>query len=44
VFTRFEVPAQPALVIVDTDGSVERILGAVEPAELDELLGAATAG
>lgn len=43
VFFRFEVPAQPALVIVDTDGSVERILGAVEPSELDELLGAATA-
>lgn len=34
----FDVPAQPALVVVAPDGSVQRVLGAVEPDELDRLL------
>ena len=38
VFEMFEVPAQPALVVVAPDGSVQRVLGAVEPDELDRLL------
>lgn len=38
MFARFEVPAQPALVIVDTDGTVQRFLGAVERETLDDLL------
>jgi hypothetical protein len=43
VFDRFEVPSQPALAIVDTDGTVQLLQGAVDEATLDELLTAATA-
>ncbi len=42
VFTRFEVPGQPALVVVDTDGQVQQLLGAVDEALLDEILGDVT--
>ena len=38
VFNRFEVPAQPALVIVSANGTVQRILGAVEESVLDGIL------
>lgn len=38
VFARFEVPSQPAFVIVGADGSVQRILGAIDESTLDELL------
>lgn len=34
----FEVPGQPALVVVAPDGSVARVLGAVEADEIDRLL------
>ena len=43
VFARFEVPSQPALVVVDTDGSVQQLLGAVDEALLDDILGDVTA-
>ena len=43
VFARFEVPGQPALVIVDTDGRVQQILGAIDEARLDQLLTDVTA-
>jgi peroxiredoxin len=43
VFARFEVPSQPALVIVDTDGQVQQVLGAVDEARLDQLLSDLTA-
>ena len=39
VFARFEVPGQPALVIIAPDGSVQQILGAVDADLLDNLLG-----
>jgi hypothetical protein len=42
VFTRFEVPGQPALVVVDTDGQVQQLLGAVDEELLDEILGGVT--
>lgn len=43
MFGRFDVPAQPALVIVDTDGTVQQFLGAVESDTLDGLLTDVTA-
>lgn len=43
MFDRFGVPAQPAMAIVGTDGSVELLGGAVDGATLDELLTDATA-
>lgn len=43
VFDRFEVPAQPALVLIGRDGRVERILGAVDETALDNLLEALVA-
>ncbi len=42
IYARFEVPAQPALVVVDTDGSVQTFLGAVERDDLDATLTAVT--
>lgn len=42
VFLRFEVPSQPAFAIVDADGSVELVQGAVDEATLDEILTDAT--
>lgn len=43
VFERFDVPAQPALVLVAVDGTVERLLGAVDETALDNLLDALVA-
>ena len=42
VFARFEVPGQPALVVVDTDGQVQQLLGAVDEELLDDILGDVT--
>jgi peroxiredoxin len=42
VFARFEIPGQPALVVVGTDGSVQQLLGAVDEARLDDILGGVT--
>jgi peroxiredoxin len=39
VFARFDVPAQPALVVVAPDGQTEQLLGALDEAVLDEMLG-----
>ena len=38
VFARFEVPAQPAFVIIDASGAVQQTFGAVDESELDGLL------
>ena len=38
VYARFDVPGQPSFVIVDTDGTTHREIGAVDEALLDELL------
>jgi peroxiredoxin len=43
VFARFEIPGQPAFVIVGTDGSVQQLIGAVDEDLLTELLTDATA-
>jgi hypothetical protein len=43
VFAQFEVPGQPAFVVVHADGTVQQVLGAVDEALLDQLLGEATA-
>jgi peroxiredoxin len=43
VFSRFDVPAQPALVVIDRTGKVKTLLGAVEPDALDHVLTAALA-
>jgi hypothetical protein len=32
------VPAQPAIVVVGTDGSVQKLLGAVDESTLDSIL------
>ena len=42
MFARFEVPGQPALVVVDTDGEVQQLLGAVDEELLDDILGDVT--
>ena len=44
VFTRFGVPAQPAMAIIDKTGAVQVSLGAVEESALDAALTAVTAG
>jgi peroxiredoxin len=38
VFLRFEVPAQPALVIVAADGTTQTFYGAVDESQLDSVL------
>ena len=38
VFSRFGVPSQPALVIIDTSGEVQQLFGAVDDDLLDDLL------
>ena len=38
VYARFEVPAQPALVIIDADGGVQQLFGAVDEDLLDDIL------
>ena len=42
VFSRYGVPSQPALVIIDAQGEVQQLFGAVDGELLDELLTAAT--
>ena len=44
VFTRFGVPSQPAMAVVDKNGAVEVTLGAVEESDLDAALAAVTGG
>ncbi len=43
VYQHFEVPAQPAFVIVAADGTTQVFLGAVEAAVLDDALASVTA-
>ena len=43
VFARFEVPGQPAFVLIEADGTVQQILGAVDSELLDSLIGDALA-
>ncbi len=43
VYARFQVPAQPALVVVSTEGDVQLLFGAVDPALLDNILTDVTA-
>ena len=38
VFDRFGVSYQPAIVVVNTDGSTELLAGAVDPALLDQVI------
>ncbi len=38
VFDRFGVAYQPALVVVNTDGSAELVAGAVEPELLAQII------
>ena len=38
MYERFDVPAQPAFVLVDAEGQVETLLGAVDEETLDGLL------
>ena len=42
VFSRYGVPAQPALVIIDADGGTQQLFGAVDEALLNDLLTDAT--
>ena len=44
VFSRFGVPYQPAMAIIDAAGTVKVSLGAVEEATLDAALTTAVAG
>ena len=43
VFAHFDIPGQPAWVIVDAAGKATRVLGALEPADLDAAFNAALA-
>lgn len=43
VFSRFDVPSQPAMAIIDGTGTVKVSLGAVEESTLDAALTAAVA-
>ena len=43
VFSRFGVPSQPAMAIIDAAGTVQVSLGAVEESTLDAALTAAVA-
>jgi peroxiredoxin len=38
VYSRFGVPSQPALVIIDASGEVQQLFGAVDDALLDDIL------
>ena len=38
VYARFEIPAQPALAVVATDGAVTTLVGAVDDVTLDDVL------
>jgi peroxiredoxin len=41
IYDRFEIPAQPAFVIVNAAGEVETLFGAADDALLDDLLSGA---
>jgi peroxiredoxin len=41
IYARFEIPAQPALVVVNAAGDVETLFGAVDEALLDDVLSGA---
>lgn len=43
VYDRFEIPLQPAVVVVQADGHVETLFGAVDEERLDQLVGDALA-
>gem|GEM_PF-2234655 len=38
MFGRFEVPIQPAIVVLGADGRTERLQGALDESLLDEVL------
>lgn len=38
VFARFEIPGQPAFVIIGRDGTVQQVFGAVDDDLLDSLI------
>jgi peroxiredoxin len=38
VFARFKVPSQPALVVIEPDGTMQQVLGAVDEALLTQIL------
>lgn len=38
IYARFEIPAQPALVIIDADGVQQQLFGAVDGDLLDGLI------
>lgn len=38
IYDRFEIPAQPALVIIDANGTEQQLFGAVESDVLDGLI------
>ena len=38
VYDRFEIPAQPAFVIIDTNGTEQQLFGAVDGDVLDGLI------
>jgi hypothetical protein len=42
VYARFEVPAQPALAVVERNGEVSTLFGAVDEETLDEVLSETT--
>jgi hypothetical protein len=41
IYERFEIPVQPALVVIDGSGAVETVNGSVNDALLDEVFTAA---
>ena len=43
VFTRFEIPTQPAFVLILPDGEVQTLFGAADAVLLDSLISAAIA-
>ncbi len=38
MYTRFDIPTQPALALVDSDGEVETVLGALDDDALETAL------
>lgn len=38
VFARFEIPSQPAFVLIERDGTVQQLFGAVDADLLDNLI------
>ena len=43
VYARFSIPLQPAVVVVEPDGNVETLFGAVDESRLDQLVREAVA-